>query len=91
MSKFTLIRLGSTLLLTMITITGPWWLAGLWFIVGAWFFPNYYEAIIAGLFFDLLYGGAGLTVFGFQFIVSLLIILLVALINELKVRVVFAR
>ncbi len=34
----------------------PWWAVAILAFVGAFLFPSYYEIILAGVFFDLLYG-----------------------------------
>jgi hypothetical protein len=37
----------------------PWWLALLGALTGAFYFSRYYEVIVLGVLFDLLYGVLG--------------------------------
>lgn len=42
----------------IILFFSPWWVVFFWGALGVIFFSNYYEFLIVGILFDLLYGGA---------------------------------
>lgn len=47
----------------------PWWAVLAWGIAGVLIFQNYYEALLVGILFDLLYGGVNTSLsagFGFM-------------------------
>ena len=49
-------RIFFNLLLLGAIFYAPWWAVAVIAFVGAFLFPSYYEIILAGVFFDLLYG-----------------------------------
>lgn len=53
-------RVAFGILLFVSVFLFPWWGVLAIAIYGAWRFSFYYEILIAGVCFDLLYGGAGL-------------------------------
>ncbi len=70
-------------------------LAALW--LPAWFFwlaalaaialePHYYEVLLPALFFDVLYGAPGAGWFGFAYVATALLVVLVYLSDELRYR-----
>lgn len=53
-----------SLLLVAMVVT-PWWLVTALVTIGVWWFPNFYEATVAGLLIDLVYGSnLGLPIIG---------------------------
>lgn len=49
-------RIFSTLLLLGAIFYAPWWVVAIVAFVGAFLFPSYYEIVLAGVLFDILYG-----------------------------------
>lgn len=49
-------RIFFTLLLLGAIFYTPWWVVAIVAFVGAFLFPFYYEIILAGILFDVLYG-----------------------------------
>jgi hypothetical protein len=59
----------------------PWWFALAFAIMGTIFFPWYYELLLAGIIFDLLYGGtatsleSGFGLIGTTFSIGLFVVI----------------
>lgn len=63
----------------------PWWLLVLLALVGTFWFSRYHEVVVAGVFYDLLYGGVGYGAFGLGGIIGLVSsVLLLLLIERVK-------
>ncbi len=52
-------RLGYLILIIGSVLFLPWWFALLLTLGGILWFPRFYELVLAGLLFDLWYGGPG--------------------------------
>ncbi len=50
------IRILITLFFVALILYSPWWMVLFGVTLGAFYFKNYYEIIILGVVFDLLYG-----------------------------------
>ena len=70
-------RLSLTFLSILLVIILPWWASGFVLLLFVFLFPWYYEAVLAALIYDLLYGSAG-------FWLTLIILIIVPLAEELK-------
>jgi hypothetical protein len=65
----------------------PWWITSCIAILCLWIFPNYYEAIIAGVFLDILYGSVRLSFIHGSHTFTIIAIILLALSIFLRDRV----
>lgn len=52
-------RILITLFFVALILYSPWWMALAGIAIGAFYFKNYYEMIVLGVVFDLLYGTRG--------------------------------
>ena len=52
-------RILATLFFVVLIFYTPWWVALLGIALGAFTFKNYYEMMVLGVMFDLLYGARG--------------------------------
>lgn len=52
-------RILATIFFVALMLYTPWWLALIAILLGAFYFKNYYEMIVLGIVFDLLYGARG--------------------------------
>ena len=56
-------RILLTLFFIALILYTPWWIAFFGVVLGAFYIRTYYEIIVLGIFFDLLYGaGSGFAV-----------------------------
>lgn len=53
------IRILVTLFFLALILYTPWWMALIGIALGAFYVKNYYEMIVLGVVFDLLYGAQG--------------------------------
>lgn len=60
-----------------------WWIVSILAIVGLFYFDNYFEAVIAGLIIDSLYG-AVLTFYGFEFVFTVFFLIVSFLISRFR-------
>lgn len=58
-------RIFFTLFFVALILYTPWWMALGGVTLGAFYFKNYYEMIVLGVVFDLLYGAQGGFVAGY--------------------------
>lgn len=89
MWKSVIIRLAWLFFLFSAVVFAPAWLFVLLVLVAIWHNKNFYEADLAGLFFDLLRQETGLGWWKFQFLATVLILVGVYLAEELKTRLRF--
>ena len=52
-------RILLTLFFVALILYSPWWMALTGIALGSFYFKNYYEMIVLGIVFDLLYGTRG--------------------------------
>lgn len=71
-----------TLFLTI--LFAPWWLALLIAIYGVFYFTFYYEVLVFGVLYDVLYGTMDSGIFGFGITGFLVSFVLFIFINRLK-------
>jgi hypothetical protein len=64
----------------------PWWISIILACIGMFKFKNLYEVIVVGIIIDSMYG-LNLSIFGFEFVFSLILIISFYLISILKDRV----
>lgn len=64
----------------------PWWGVAILGFFGAFLFSSFYEIVIAGAIFDLLYGARSLTLYGFLGTFSAVCIFFLALYAKRSVR-----
>ncbi|MAZ40561.1 hypothetical protein CL654_00380 [bacterium] len=50
------LRIASFFFLLGLVALAPWWVILLFIVAALFFFKNYYEAVVLGLIYDLLYG-----------------------------------
>ena len=72
-------RLSLTLSALLLAIILPWWASGFVLLLFIFLYPWYYEAILVMLVYELLYGTG-------TFWLSLALLLIIPLIEELKKR-----
>lgn len=49
-------RIFVTIVLLVLAVMLPWWVAALGTVAALFYFPAYYEAVLLGLLFDAMYG-----------------------------------
>lgn len=82
------LRISFLVLLLLAVIMLPWWLSLVLLLYFAWRVPFFYEAVMAGLVFDLLYGLPSTTGWwSLRFFAAIFTLLLVCLIETVKVNV----
>lgn len=65
MSMYILKRILFTIILFVAIFMVPWWVAFIISVGGIFYFKSYYEALVLGAFFDVLYGAPANVSFGY--------------------------
>lgn len=72
--------------LVLTALIFPWWVSLTLVFFGALYFENLYEAIVAGLILDLLYG-INIEVYGFNLFFTLATTIMLYLFSSLRKRI----
>lgn len=73
-------RITCDIALILVLFYAPWWATLVLAVIATFYFSSYYEVMVLGALFDILYGSAKSSVFGysvFGFIVSVALFLLI--------------
>jgi len=79
-----IIRILFTLFLVALILYMPWWGALVGVPLGAYCFKSYYEMIVLGVMFDLLYGAQGGLVAGYGIMGTVGTFVLFTIIEKIK-------
>jgi len=86
-----LLRFLIDLLLLLSIFIIPWWACVFLSIFLIYFFKNYYEAIAIAFLIDFLHSAQTEAFFGFQFVVSLLVLILFIAMQYMKKEMIFKK
>lgn len=77
-------RIIFTAMLFVAIFIAPWWVGFIFSVIGIFYFNSYYEAIVLGILFDILYGVLGNFFLGYGIFGFTLMILIFLFMKKLK-------
>lgn len=77
-------RIIFTAMLFIAIFVAPWWVGFIFSVIGIFYFNSYYEAIVLGILFDILYGVKGSISLGYGIMGFIVMIISFFIIKRVK-------
>ncbi|HRH31506.1 MAG TPA: hypothetical protein PK950_02465 [Candidatus Paceibacterota bacterium] len=79
-------RIAFSIFVVLLGFLAPWWVAFIFFALGSYLYAPWFELIVIGLFYDLVFSVDRMSFGGFEFVYAAWAIVCIALMYIIKKR-----